>query len=1467
MALHIDLTVDEDVRLADKSAIPRPSKSKQKHSQLSRDLAVDIKHQLSRRSLSGQSSRADLLGTRGAPTVISDSDSVSIATSHGTFRAPVAFSSAGSPSSHTTTVTQSVDLQKNSGEAKVGDSIVNGGLGMSSVHSGKKIQGLIKGPFSDSSDASAMKASAFTDGSVRKRKFQDDAFAKSDSQKKARLVEDSLSNQTTTSQPSHQSLEGRSRGNSASINRPGRGHEVHTVHNKPAACSSAAPSTSSRPAKAHPANGVLNSEPRVLPTPVNQAGRPQLQGDITSQSADASTSASVKTSNSVQPNPSSRTELDNILERVLGRRANSWKRDEPAYWNYVKDLYLTWSTAKRNGSKASLESLENVVKSICKDDEDSRVDYPPNSPLSEPLEESTEWDSGTTPKNKKGSSNIPRAAHEPTHKLTQESKENPGQDHSRRLDSNSHQPSKIDSNEGALQVHSANARQTPTSPERTVVVKDYNEIGRDKNKAISPKKPKAMTFSHSKTATANHNPDDNTRRHPVAHDHTNKATDVAAPICAISASSEPIRTFGQPSKPEVRASKAQTETTAETHDSIQQQLRENAAREKKVSLAEAQSIMKNHLAEMHRDHEYKVHAEMRRAHMHTFPTFNTPATDVPLTTRYGMTCVAKSVSPFQGMEAIERRNASGKDKMIKIEARTYKNNRTTSKITLGCEVSTIDPHKPEVHGYTGDMPRYTHYVSINRNVLGQNTKQMHVWPYFGSDVESDETWEAQVQDDLRKRFDVDVEQWPRKIYRAQQVQVYMPYVESFLDEIGCGMSDILYYLLEPDEDGIRTASKDCLSRNKVCEEDLDRSSTRWVKVFSKLQRPSSDMLRKAAIACTVFSRALQHFSKSTDHLTMWHIARKHQAAHLSDETQEPDIDPYSFACRICHLHDCPYHGEVLDVDNSSDLYEDDLDADYPPNINHKKRVALPTSAYDDGDYEAETRFPKRGLDWWLRKSHSGNHAKRGPFYPCSHPGLTCDEAQCQCFRDKVHCEKACACPMGCNRRFRGCSCKENSLKRCLQDDRCECFRLNRECDPDVCGECGVDIVLDRERYNDDELLSTCCRNAAIQHGRPKRTVLGASKVHGFGLFAGEAIKAHDFLGEYVGEIIPERESERRGIIYEKQKLSYVFLLNKDQELDSQHYGNKIRFINHAAMGDGLRNVYPKVVFCNMAHRIGMFALKPIAAGEELFFNYGRQYHKRLFNGRPDESSDDVQSKTKTLKSRSVPLRDIAEDTSEADEQRPGRSRTQKVPKGSRVGSTSKARSKVRSKVRSRVRSEVRPEVKPEVKSKVRSTMIASGTTKSAARKSQNQDGLHVTTSGVEGAQPILARSKDTSDLPRTKPRPQKGKAYLTDNEGDDDYNDIYNFPWERDDLPSRRHADESPLFVNDGDDTSDYGAGQEEVADSEGDDGSDDVPRRSSRSTTRASRPRTSRSKTSRSRASQSRVWLSRASHSRARRP
>ncbi|KAK9478598.1 hypothetical protein V1514DRAFT_330535 [Lipomyces japonicus] len=247
-------------------------------------------------------------------------------------------------------------------------------------------------------------------------------------------------------------------------------------------------------------------------------------------------------------------------------------------------------------------------------------------------------------------------------------------------------------------------------------------------------------------------------------------------------------------------------------------------------------------------------------------------------------------------------------------------------------------------------------------------------------------------------------------------------------------------------------------------------------------------------------------------------------------------------------------------------------------------------------------------------SLSGNHLRRGNVSPCMHAG-PCDST-CTCVASNVVCEKSCACGKTCPRRWRGCKC---TASRC-RTSSCECFKWNRECDPDLCRSCGADQVLEPSNRN-NTMDHKYCKNVVLQQGLGKRVIAGPSKIAGWGLFLGEDIKQDEFLGEYKGELISQNEAERRGKIYDKRGVSFLFEVTKDQCVDATRAGNKLRFMNHSRTSP---NCVARVILVNGTHRIAFFAKRRIKKGEELFIDYG--YNNKTIKFVPLEGSPQKRAK-------------------------------------------------------------------------------------------------------------------------------------------------------------------------------------------------------------------------------------------------
>ncbi|KAH7413057.1 hypothetical protein BKA64DRAFT_343964 [Cadophora sp. MPI-SDFR-AT-0126] len=240
------------------------------------------------------------------------------------------------------------------------------------------------------------------------------------------------------------------------------------------------------------------------------------------------------------------------------------------------------------------------------------------------------------------------------------------------------------------------------------------------------------------------------------------------------------------------------------------------------------------------------------------------------------------------------------------------------------------------------------------------------------------------------------------------------------------------------------------------------------------------------------------------------------------------------------------------------------------------------------------------------------HQERKQAVACGHPGPCIvrpgdKETSCPCASSNILCESFCGCSDDCPRRFTGCACLAFGLP--CTSDSCICIKMNRECGPE-CDSCGALARINPANKYDDELFTTGCQNVYLQRGVSKAMVMGESQLVGFGLYLAEPVKKGDYLSEYSGENISSEEADRRGIVYDRKFLSFLFDLNKERVIDAARLGNKTRFINHSgSLADGL-NCEAKIVLVNGEHRIKFVAIRDIDVGEELLFNYGKKFAEK-----------------------------------------------------------------------------------------------------------------------------------------------------------------------------------------------------------------------------------------------------------------
>ncbi|KDN39839.1 SET domain-containing protein [Tilletiaria anomala UBC 951] len=128
-----------------------------------------------------------------------------------------------------------------------------------------------------------------------------------------------------------------------------------------------------------------------------------------------------------------------------------------------------------------------------------------------------------------------------------------------------------------------------------------------------------------------------------------------------------------------------------------------------------------------------------------------------------------------------------------------------------------------------------------------------------------------------------------------------------------------------------------------------------------------------------------------------------------------------------------------------------------------------------------------------------------------------------------------------------------------------------------------------------------CQNLRFQKKQYAQVDIVRTEKKGFGLRATYGIEADAFVYEYIGEIIPQNSFLKRMQAYKDEGLEhfYFMALAREEYIDATKVGGKARFINHSCNP----NCYVSKWHVGKHMRMGIFAKRPIIAGEELSFNY------------------------------------------------------------------------------------------------------------------------------------------------------------------------------------------------------------------------------------------------------------------------
>jgi SET domain-containing protein len=113
--------------------------------------------------------------------------------------------------------------------------------------------------------------------------------------------------------------------------------------------------------------------------------------------------------------------------------------------------------------------------------------------------------------------------------------------------------------------------------------------------------------------------------------------------------------------------------------------------------------------------------------------------------------------------------------------------------------------------------------------------------------------------------------------------------------------------------------------------------------------------------------------------------------------------------------------------------------------------------------------------------------------------------------------------------------------------------------------------------------------------------VGTSAIEGQGVFALEPIAPRKKIGEIRGESVSQREAFARARVAREQS-GHVFMIavSDRRAIDATASTDPLRFANHACE--------PNMVLKIQQGRAEFYALRDIAAGEELTADYGATHH-------------------------------------------------------------------------------------------------------------------------------------------------------------------------------------------------------------------------------------------------------------------
>ncbi|GMM37764.1 histone methyltransferase [Saccharomycopsis crataegensis] len=128
-----------------------------------------------------------------------------------------------------------------------------------------------------------------------------------------------------------------------------------------------------------------------------------------------------------------------------------------------------------------------------------------------------------------------------------------------------------------------------------------------------------------------------------------------------------------------------------------------------------------------------------------------------------------------------------------------------------------------------------------------------------------------------------------------------------------------------------------------------------------------------------------------------------------------------------------------------------------------------------------------------------------------------------------------------------------------------------------------------------------CRNQRFQNREYSKISVFQTEKKGYGVRAEADLAQGQFVYEYIGEVIDEKNFKKRMMDYDREGIKhfYFMMLQKNEFIDATKKGCLARFCNHSCSP----NAYVDKWVVGNKLRMGIFAKRDIIEGEEICFDY------------------------------------------------------------------------------------------------------------------------------------------------------------------------------------------------------------------------------------------------------------------------